>query len=265
MASLLDTGCERNICPLRLCKNAIISPVKAELFAANGSPIRIVGATRLFFEIQGMPLHADVFVTEEIDEMIFGYEFLVQNNCIWTFGQRQIMINGQPVPLHNRQSKTSVRRIYVREPIVIPSDTSVNVPVRMPFVNLHTVESDWITESKPVRPGLLAARTLLSHDDNHAAISFVNVSGVDQSLRQGFALGVATSCPPDLVRPFMDARHGLAMQSAGEDIDTPTAETVDGGRDVHESVSDESDTQVKCASIHNSSEMPPTAITPRSK
>jgi len=60
----------------------------------------------------------------------------------------------------------------------------------------------------------------------------------------------------------MDARHGLAMQSAGEDIDTPTAETVDGGRDVNESVSDESDTQVKCASIHNSSEMPPTAITP---
>ena len=92
VASLLDTGCERNICPLRLCKNAIISPVKAELFAANGSPIRIVGATRLFFEIQGMPLHADVFVTEEIDEMIFGYEFLVQNNCIWTFGQCQITL-----------------------------------------------------------------------------------------------------------------------------------------------------------------------------
>jgi len=77
VSSLLDTGCERNICPLRLCRNAKISPIKAELFAANGSPIHVIGATRLFFKIRGMRLHADVFVTEEIDELIFGYEFLV--------------------------------------------------------------------------------------------------------------------------------------------------------------------------------------------
>ena len=110
----------------------------------------------------------------------------------------------------------------------------------MPFVNLRTVESDWITESKQVRPGLLAARTLLSHDDNHAAISFVNVSGVNQSLRQGFALGVATSCPPDLVRTFMDTHHGPAMRPVSEDISTPT--TVNGDCDANESVSDVCDT-----------------------
>jgi len=194
--------------PLRLCRNAKISPIKAELSAANGSPIHIIGATRLFFKIRGMRLHADVFVTEEIDELIFGYEFLVQNRCVWTFGQRQIVISGQRVSLHSRQSKTSVRRIYVRELIVIPPDTRVNVPVRMPFVNLRTVESDWITESKQVRPGLLAARTLLSHDDNHAAISFVNVSGVlyGKALHWAWRLRVpptwcAYSWIPTMARP----------------------------------------------------------------
>jgi len=95
-----------------------------------------------------------------------------------------------------------VLRIYVREPVVIPADTSVNVPVRMPFVNLRTAESDWVTESKQIRPGLLAARTLLPHDDDYAAISFVNVSGVDQSLKRGLALGVAAPCSSDLVRPW---------------------------------------------------------------
>ena len=108
--------------------------------------------------------------------------------------------------------------------------------MRIPFVNLRTVESDRITESKQVRPGLLSAWTLLSHDDNHAAISFVNVSGVNQSSRQGFALGLATLCLPDLLRPFMDTRHGPAMRPVGEDISTPT--TVNGDCDANESVSD---------------------------
>jgi len=91
---LLDTGCERNTCPLRLCRNAKITPAKAELFAANSTPIHIVGITRLFFTVNGRPMHADVYVTEDIDEIIFGYEFLVSHECVWTFGQRQIVIDG---------------------------------------------------------------------------------------------------------------------------------------------------------------------------
>ena len=64
------------------------------------------------------------------------------------------------MPLHSRAAKASVRRIFVREPIMIPADFTVNVPVRMAFVNLSTPPSDWVTEPKEVKPGLLAARTL---------------------------------------------------------------------------------------------------------
>ena len=80
---------------------------------------------------------------------------------------------------YTTDTQTSVRRIYVREPVVIPADTSISVPVRMPFINLRTAESDWVTESKQLRPGLLVARTSLSHDDNYAAVSFVNVSVIE--------------------------------------------------------------------------------------
>jgi len=79
---LLVTGCERNTCPLCLCRNAKITPAKAELFAANSTPVHIVGTTRLFFTINRRPMHADVYVTEDIDEIIFGYEFLVSHKCV---------------------------------------------------------------------------------------------------------------------------------------------------------------------------------------
>jgi len=71
---------------------------------------------------------------------------------------------------------------------------TVNVPVRMAFVNLSTPPSDWVTEPKDVKQGLLAARTLLPHDDCYAAVASVNLSGVEQSLRSGHALGLAISC-----------------------------------------------------------------------
>jgi len=124
---LLDTGCEQSVCPLRMCKNAKITPAHAELYAANSTPISVVGTTRLFFEIQGVPSHADVFVSDDIDELILGYNFLQSNKCEWLFNERRIVINGMSIPLCSRPLKGSVRRIYVREPIVVPNDTSVNV------------------------------------------------------------------------------------------------------------------------------------------
>ena len=72
---------------------------------------------------------------------------------------------------------------------------TANVSVRMPFLNLNAPNSDWVTDPKEIRPGLLAARTLLSNDDTHAAILVMNVSGVEQSFRKGHALGTVASCP----------------------------------------------------------------------
>ena len=254
-SALLDSGCERSICPFGFCRNAKISPMKAELFAANATPISVVGVTRLPLEIDGMLLQAEVLVSEDIDELILGYNFLENNHCEWLFGQHRILINGRSVPLHSRQSKALVRRIYVREPVIIPPDTSVNVPVRMPFVDLYTPDGDWISESRQIRPGLLAARTLLPHDDVHAAIAFMNVSGINQSLKPGLALGVATPCPPDTVRPLVAAKTGLAEQGDSQN-DVPAAKLTDVNYRTSEPPSDNDDTRVKCASVHITDETP---------
>jgi len=254
ISALLDTGCERSVCPWHLCRNAKISPVRTELYAANATSINVVGATRLFFEIQGMTVYADCYVSEDLDEFILGYDFLERYNCEWLFGQHRIVINGLSVSLRNRPARSSVRRIYVREPTVVPADTSVNVPVRMPFVNFSTPCSEWVVESREVRPGLLAARTLLSHSDQYAAVAFMNVSGVDQTLRRGHALGVVTACPDGTVHPFVQVGFTSPtdyscndVHSAGPENDAAELSNVCFDN-CSVDVSDE--TEIKCASVH---------------
>jgi len=104
--------------------------------------------------------------------------------------------------LHCRPSRGAVRRVFVSEPVVIPADTSMNVPVKLPFLSMHAPVSDWTTPPIQVKPGLLAARTLLSHKQEHSAVAVMNISGVDQALRSGCAMETATPCPSDFVHPF---------------------------------------------------------------
>jgi len=275
VCALLDSGYERSVCPFRVCHNTKITPVKAELYAANSTPISVVGTARLQFMICGMKMFADVYVSESVDEIILNYDYLEHNNCEWLFGEHRIIISGLSVPLRSRPSKCTVRRIYVREPVVVPSDTSVNVPVRMPFVNLITPKNEWLTEPKEIRLGLLAARTLLSHDDRFAAIAFMNVSGTDQALCKGSGLGMATTCPDANVRLLVKPDLTAEIDNTPEVVIGPTCSDLEDGvtelppavdecvndSDVADNLilppapgfaDDDDETIVKCASVHTS-------------
>jgi hypothetical protein len=41
------------------------------------------------------------------------------------------------ISLKYRPSKACVRRVYVRETVIVPNDTQTMVPVRMPFASLR--------------------------------------------------------------------------------------------------------------------------------
>ena len=84
-----------------------------------------------------------------------------------------------------------MRRIYVRETVSVPAQTQVNVPVRMPLSNLRASASDWLTEAREFRPGLVMGRTLLPDCDHFAAVQFVNLSDKTQRLCNGLFLGRA--------------------------------------------------------------------------
>ena len=132
---LVDTGCDKSVIPLPFIPRAKLRQTSLRLFAANGTEIKVLGAVRFNFRVKGMPLHADLVVSDEIDEFILGFDWLKQNKCRWMFDQAVLEINGTPIPLKTRPSRACVRRVYVKETVVLPNETQVNVPVRMPITS----------------------------------------------------------------------------------------------------------------------------------
>ena len=189
---LLDSGCDRNILPKRLLKKAKINVDDEQfVYAANGAKVKVLGSSCLNILIGGQNLCEKFLITENIDEPILGFEFLKKHACVWMFGSGELCINGEFVKLRKRTGNTQIRRVYVREKVCVPADTSVNVPVRMPYTDFYPPSCDWLTEAKALRPGLFLARTILPENDEFAAVCVLNVSGKDQYLRHDLCVGAA--------------------------------------------------------------------------
>jgi len=87
----MDSGCDYSLIPSRLVPGAKLEPVNMNVFAANGSPINILGEMTIDFEIEGMPVTTDLLVSDSVDECMLGYDWLVRHNIIWNFSSRQIL------------------------------------------------------------------------------------------------------------------------------------------------------------------------------
>ena len=91
-----------------------------------------------------MPLKADLLVTEEVEELMLGIDWLSENNCHWLFDQAVVVIRGKSVPLRRRPSHAAVRRVYVREDLVVPPGVEAHIPVRMTWSSLNAPNADWL-------------------------------------------------------------------------------------------------------------------------
>ena len=71
-------------------------PVDFKLYAANNTEISILGSLRLGFTVQGIPLCADLLVSDEVEEIMLGIDWLTENRCKWHFVERQV--KGRMIP-----------------------------------------------------------------------------------------------------------------------------------------------------------------------
>jgi len=170
---------------------AALRPTSLQVYAANGTPIPVLGSTRLGFTVQNMIMHADFLISDDVDEIMLGIDWLTENGCKWHFERKEIEVRGRPVALKSRPSLATVRRVWVRENVCVSPGTQTNVPVKLTWNSWPTPSADWVVEAKRWRPGVFAARTLLSDNSKCAAVRIANTSGFPFHLTKGRFVGDA--------------------------------------------------------------------------
>jgi len=199
--------------------NAVLEPTEIKVYAANDTEIPVLGGMRLGFTVKGQFLTADLLVSDFVDEILLGIDWLTQNECQWDFVRKEVKIAGQTVPLKSRPSRATVRRVWVEENVCVQPGTQANVPVKMTLSNWRTPAADWVVETKKWRPGVFVARTLLSNDTQCAAVRVVNVSAHPFKLAEGRLVGEAkmvvdAGCGPGLALSAGQMRR-TDMQGTG--------------------------------------------------
>jgi hypothetical protein len=103
-----------------------------------------------------------VAVSDAIEELILGSDWLSGSGCVWDFGTGKLSLGGHTITMLKRQSKACVRRIYVAEDVVVPPFHQADIPVKLMMGNLHVPQTDWAIEPKTMKPGIVTARTLVN-------------------------------------------------------------------------------------------------------
>ena len=233
---LLDTGCERSMLPKKFVPKVSLKPVEIDVYAANGAKIPIEGSVRLQFQVEDMFLEAELLVSDAIEEMMLGIDWLQEHRCHWMFDENAIVIHGRKVALQSRATKAFVRRIYVAEEIVVPPRSTADVPVKMVWNSFRVPTSDWVTEPHQLTNGVYAARMLLPQDKTKAAVRVLNVSDSPYTFKEETCMGgakpaVAWDTDPGLVReaapPTRLGQRDVRSTCAGRGADRPHGQGTD--------------------------------------
>jgi len=219
---LLDTGCDKCILPGKYARRLRLRPAEKTVYAANGTEIAILVVATLKFILNGQELSGDFLVTDNIDEIILKYSFLKRYGCHWLFDKCALVVNGRKCVLKHRPSKAKSRRIYVRSPISVPADCSVNVPVKLPMSDRYAVVAHWVNKAAELHSGLLVARTLMPDCNKFAAVPVINVSGREQFLRSDLCLGSAVpgKCLNDVTQVKTAARDVSLIANGQQSVNT---------------------------------------------
>ena len=124
-------------------------------------------------------------VSEAVDDLILGIDWLSRHRCQWSFAQNLVKIDEEVVRMINRPRQNMLRGIYAVDSTIIPAGHTTSVPVTMTLSTLRQASGDWVVEPRSLGTELLAARNLMRDEGRRSAIQVMNVSEEDFVLRRG--------------------------------------------------------------------------------
>ena len=183
--ALLDTGCEFSVMGRSLLPMHPVQPTQFKLFAANGTAIPLLGQTVVKLRVGSQEMETTLLVTESMNELILGADWLVENNCCWNFGTAQLNVNGRILPLFSKPASHRCSRIYASETVTVHSQEQTNVPVKIVGATFRPSMGPLVTEPREIQEGVLSARVVLPGGTDNSAACVLNLSERDYTLKVG--------------------------------------------------------------------------------
>ena len=186
---LVDTGSEVNIVPEKYVVGIdVVNSVKT-LEAANGTTIGVTGEVDLEVSIGDKHILTRFIVSDQIDEVILGVDWLQSNNCSIQFSRNLMKIGGVTVPLLKKCTKYRCNRIILQEEVVIPGESEMNVMGKMVYSNFSsTNQGIWATQTRECEPGIHVASSLVPNRSLNIPIRIMNINKEEKKLEKGIAL-----------------------------------------------------------------------------
>jgi hypothetical protein len=193
--ALLDSGCDVSVLGRRILPGLAYQENPHELVAANSTPIPVQGTADVAFRMGGVDLQYTFWVSDAIDEIILGSDWMTDHRCIWDFRQALLRIGSvEPnvcVRLGSTSNREAVRRIYAAEDMEVPARSQCDIPVKSVWNTLPAKYADWLLESKTLPNGVMLARTLLAPGGNTVCVRGINSSNEVKTVSAGQLLGRA--------------------------------------------------------------------------
>lgn len=193
--ALLDTGCDISVISSRALPGLPYEQGRRNMLAANLSPVPILGSATVGFTLAGVELQHKFLVSDAIEEIILGSDWLVANRCRWDFDEGLLWLRSTPEPVQVRLISSGVRRcvrrIYARSTVELQPGTQTDVIGKSVWSMLPPASVTWAVEPKELQPGVLTARTLLSADEEAVRVRVINWGAAPCTVTAGELLASA--------------------------------------------------------------------------
>jgi len=108
-----------SIIPARCITTEDIFPSTQRLSAANGSEIGVLGEATVNIELEpGFAVTTRFLVSDYVEEIALGLDWLTEQNVNWNFGQHTIAVRGRRYKLFSAKPTLQVRRVVLEQEVV---------------------------------------------------------------------------------------------------------------------------------------------------
>ena len=112
--ALLDTGSDVTIMGVKSLPGVHIKKTRQpqQLYAVKHSAVHVSGTASVNYLLNGRKMHYNILASKELEEIIFGSDWLKAHNCIWDFNNGNLFLREgettRQIPLLTAPCTTSV-------------------------------------------------------------------------------------------------------------------------------------------------------------